>query len=106
MNSSIARKQNQQSVQRSMNRVGTWLMIGAIALVATLPAVAQNSALNEKLASVKQSMAQNAQRLHQYQWTETTQLTVKGDPKPASLNVCHYGPDGQVQKLPLGPPPE
>ena len=70
------------------------------------PTIAQNPQLQEKLAAVKQSAAENQQKLHQYQWTETTQLTLKGDPKPASTNLCHYGPDGQVQKSLISPPPE
>jgi hypothetical protein len=82
------------------------LMVGALTVLATFPAFAQNSAVQEKLASVKQSMAENTQRLHQYQWTETTQLTLKGDPKPPSEKLCQYGPGGQVQKTPIGPPPE
>ncbi len=81
-------------------------MVRALTVLATFPAFAQNSAVQEKLASVKQSMAENTQRLHQYQWTETTQLTLKGDPKPPSEKLCQHGPDGQVQKTPIGPPPE
>ena len=82
------------------------LMFGAVALVTTCPAFAQDSALQERLAAVKQSMADNTQRLHHYQWIETTQLTLRGDQKPPSQNLCQYGPDGQVQKTPIGPPPE
>ncbi|MGC1649343.1 MAG: hypothetical protein WA741_26260 [Candidatus Sulfotelmatobacter sp.] len=82
------------------------LIVGALTVGATFPAFAQNGAVQEKLASVKQSMAENTQRLRQYQWTETTQLTLKGDPKPPSQKLCRYGPDGQVQKTPIGPPPE
>jgi hypothetical protein len=83
------------------------LMIGgAIAFLAVGPAFAQNSELQEKVAAVKQAAAENKQKLLQYQWTETTQLTLKGDPKPASTNLCRYGPDGQVQKNLVSPPPE
>ena len=82
------------------------LMMGTVALVASFPAMAQNSAAQEKLASVKQSMAENTQRLRQYQWTETTQVTLKGDEKPPSQKLCQYGPDDKVQKTPIGPPPE
>ncbi len=82
------------------------LLIGAIALVAGVAAIAQNGELQQKIAAVKQSAAENKQRLRQYQWTETTQLTLKGDPKPATQKLCQYGPDGQVQKTPIGPPPE
>jgi hypothetical protein len=48
----------------------------------------------------------NTQKLHQYQWIETTQLTLKGDEKPPTQDSCQYGPDGTVQKTPIGPPPE
>src|SRR5580700_4876846 len=82
------------------------MVLFALAFVAGLPAVAQNVELLEKLAAVKQAAAENKQKLQQYQWTETTQLTLKGDPKPASEKLCQYGPDGQVQKTPIGAPPE
>ena len=82
------------------------MVLFALAFVAGLPAVAQNVELEQKLAAVKQAAAENKQRLQQYQWTETTQLTLKGDPKPSSEKLCQYGPDGQVQKTPIGPPPQ
>jgi len=85
------------------------LLIGAAMLATFAPALAQTGAggeLQQKVAAVKQSVAENQQRLHQYQWTETTQLTLKGDPKPPSQSACQYGPDGKVVKSPLGPPPE
>jgi len=53
------------------------------------------------LAAVKQSLAQNQQNLHHYQWTETTQVTLKGEPKPPKQFLCQYGADGQVQKTPI-----
>ncbi len=83
-----------------------WLIMGAIALLATVSTLPQNAELQEKLAAVKAVAAQNKQQLHQYQWIETTQLTLKGDQKPPTENSCRYGPDGQVQKTPIGPPPE
>src|SRR5271163_3561675 len=82
------------------------LMIGMVTLVVGFPALAQDSAVQERLAIVKQAMATNAQKLHQYQWIETTQLTLNGDAKPPRQNSCQYGPDGTVQKTPIGPPPQ
>jgi hypothetical protein len=82
------------------------MMWGVLALVASAPVLAQNAEVLQKLAAVKQAAAENKQKLRQYQWTETTQLTLKGDPKPPSQKLCQYGPDGQVQKTPIGPPPE
>jgi hypothetical protein len=95
------------SSTRIVNAIGKRLMLaGAAVLVATIPALPQNPELQEKLAAVKAVAAENKQQLRQYQWIETTQLTLKGDQKPPTQNSCQYGPDGQVQKTPIGPPPE
>jgi hypothetical protein len=82
------------------------MMTGALAFLVSLPAAAQNAEVLQKLAAVKQAAAENKEKLHQYQWIETTQLTLKGDAKPPSQKMCLYGPDGQVQKTLIGPPPE
>jgi hypothetical protein len=85
------------------------LFQAALVVYAVVPAPTQTagdsgSDLQQKLAAVKQSVAENQQKLHQYQWTETTQLTLKGDAKPQRQSLCQYGPDGQVQKTPIGTP--
>ena len=82
------------------------MIIGAVVLLAAAPAFSQNPELQQKLAAVKQAAAENKQKLVQYQWVETTQLTLKGDAKPPTKNSCQYGPDGKVQKTAIGPPPE
>ena len=98
---------DKQSITSATNRTGArWMRIGAVVLAGAFPVFAQESAVQEKMAAVKQSMAENTQKLHQYQWIETTQLTLKGDQKPPSQDSCQYGPDGTVQKTPIGPPPE
>lgn len=84
---------------------GLWI-IAAVVLAATLPSIAQNPELQQKVAAVKQAAAQNKQKLMQYQWVETTQLTLKGDDKPPTRNMCQYGSNGQIIKTPIGPPPE
>lgn len=81
------------------------VMIAVMAMSSAFPLLAQDSAVQERLAAVKQAMAANAQKLHQYQWIETTQVTLNGEQKPATQNSCQYGPDGAVQKTPIGPPP-
>src|SRR5215471_8711042 len=90
---------------KSIGRIVT----GIAALLAASVTLAQtnvNSELQEKVAAVKQAAAENKQRLQQYKWIETTQLSLKGDPKPPTQNSCRYGPDGQVQKTPIGSPPQ
>ena len=82
------------------------IILVALALSPTFSALPQSAELQEKLVAVKQAAAENKQRLLQYQWIETTQLALKGNQKPPMGNSCRYGPDGQVQKTPIGPPPE
>ena len=78
------------------------MILAAVVLATTLPAIAQNGELQQKLMAVKQAAAENKEQLRQYQWIETTQLTLKGDAKPSSQQLCQYGPDGQIQKTPIG----
>jgi hypothetical protein len=82
-----------------------WIMIAAAVLAGALPLVAQMPELQQKLSEVKVAAAQNKRRLMQYQWTETTQLTLKGDDKPPVQNLCQYGSNGQVLKTLMTPPP-
>jgi hypothetical protein len=98
---------DRKSVASTSIRMGAhWIVIAVVALTSAFPVLAQDNAVQEKVAAVKQAMAANTQKLHQYQWIETTQLTLKGDQKPPTENSCQYGPDGTVQKTPIGPPPE
>lgn len=89
--------------------LSTFVFFGIAAAVA-IPAWAQKAAggqggeLQQKLAAVKQSVTQNQQKLHRYQWVETQQLTLKGEAKPPTQQLCSYGPNGQVQKVPIGQP--
>ncbi|MGC1448824.1 MAG: hypothetical protein WA830_02190 [Candidatus Sulfotelmatobacter sp.] len=82
------------------------IIIGALTLLAAFPALPQNPEIQQKVAAAKQAAAENKQKIRQYQWVETTQLTLKGDAKPPTQNSCVYGPDGKVQKTMIGPPPE
>ena len=107
MNHSLAITNGKQFITGTVVQISKRLvMIGAVTLAITFPAISQNTELQEKLAAVKQAAAENKQKLRQYQWVETTQLTLKGDAKPPTKNSCQYGPDGKVQKTPVGPPPQ
>jgi len=107
MNRSLAMTNGKQFIATTVVRISKRLVIiGAVTLGITVPAIAQNSAVQEKVAAVKQAAAENKEKLLQYHWIETTQLTLKGDAKPPTKNSCQYGPDGRVQKTPIGPPPQ
>lgn len=74
-----------------------------MALAVGAEAQAGGAELQQKIAALKQSAAANQQRLHKYQWTEVQQLTLKGETKPQQQFMCQYGPDGKVEKYPMGP---
>jgi hypothetical protein len=107
MNRSVTMNNRRQFLTGTVFRISKRLVIiGAVTLGITVPAMSQNTELQQKVAAVKQAAAENKQKLLQYQWVETTQLTLKGDAKPPTKNSCQYGPDGKVQKTAIGPPPE
>lgn len=58
--------------------------------------------VSQKLADIKASAAENQRRLHQYTWTETSEITVNGRTLPPRVSTCRYGPDGKIQKTPVG----
>jgi hypothetical protein len=63
--------------------------------------------LQQKVAAIKESMAQNQASLRQYTWTAHTEISVKGEVKNQKDESCKYGPDGKVVKtLTSAPPPE
>jgi hypothetical protein len=68
---------------------------------------AVKAALQQRIGEIKQSIGANQAQLRQYAWTETTEIALKGEDKKRSQADCKYGPDGKVQKTPIGaaPPP-
>jgi hypothetical protein len=61
-------------------------------------------AQQDKVAAFKQAMAENQKRLSQYQWIETTIVSMKGEEKSRTQKLCFYGPDGKVQKQQISAP--
>jgi hypothetical protein len=67
--------------------------------------LAQNPALQEKLADIKQSSAANKQALAHYTWLEQQTISLKGEVKKTQQFQVRIGPDGQQQKTELNPQP-
>ena len=79
-------------------------MLVAFSQRAIAQAGAGGGGMEAKLSALKQSAAENKQKLHQYQWIETQQITFKGEAKPQQTFQCSYGANGQVVKIPLNNP--
>jgi hypothetical protein len=60
----------------------------------------------QQVAALKQSLAKSQQLIRQYEWVETTIISLKGEEKARKQQRCYYGADGKVQKVPLGDKPQ
>jgi hypothetical protein len=97
----------------------TWKQVsGAVVAAATLgiggvlqaqqpPAQAAGGGAQDRVGAVKQSLQEGMARIRQYEWVETTIISLKGEEKSRKQNRCYYGADGKVQKTSLdqAPPP-
>jgi hypothetical protein len=79
--------------------------IGALALAGTMPAAAQAPTPADHVAALKANLATSQKLISQYEWTETTAFSLKGEVKSTTQNRCFYGADGKLQKTPVAPPP-
>jgi hypothetical protein len=57
------------------------------------------------VAQLKESLAANQAKLKTYQWTQTTEVSIKGKTRKDEQAQCRYGADGKLQKTPIGPSP-
>lgn len=69
------------------------------------PAVAQQPTPQERIAALKASMAASKEILRQYEWMQTTIVSVDGEEKSREMDRCYYGADGKLQKVPVTTPP-
>jgi len=70
-------------------------------------ALAQQPSVPERVATLKATLAASQVVLKQYEWIETTTVSLKGEEKSRKQNRCYHGADGGVTKVPLtaAPPP-
>ncbi|HRZ34845.1 MAG TPA: hypothetical protein P5534_00600 [Candidatus Paceibacterota bacterium] len=76
--------------------------LGLVALA--LPVLAQQPSAAERAAMLKATMTASQAVLKQYEWVETTVISLKGEEESRQMNRCYYGADGGVQKVPLTTP--
>ena len=85
-------------------------VIGTLSLCLIQPAAAQQppaaAAGKDHVAAIKDSLQKSGAALRQYQWIETTAVSLKGEEKSRTQVSCAYLPDGKVAKTPLAAPPQ
>jgi hypothetical protein len=78
--------------------------VSALCLGLVAGASAQQPAPEERVAVLKKSLQENQARLRQYEWVETTVVSLKGEEKSRTQKRCYYGADGKVQKTAIAEP--
>ena len=56
---------------------------------------------DQMVAALKQNLAESQKRLRQYEWIETTAISLKGEEKSRKQQRVYYGADGKLVKTPL-----
>lgn len=92
MNAQLARSVCSSTITLSLTAAFVALVLSAP------PAMAQNAALQARLADIKQASAANKQALSRYTWQESQTTSIKGEVKKQQLFLVRVGPDGQQQK--------
>ena len=66
------------------------------------------SAVQERVGALKATLAASQAALRQYEWIETTVVSLKGEEKSRKQQRCYYGADGTLQKIVVdaSPPPD
>ncbi len=76
------------------------MLVGSLAL----PVFAQQPTVGERVIALKTNLEQSQNALRQYEWIETTVVSLKGEEKSRKQSACYYGADGKVTKVLLTPP--
>src|SRR4026207_1487609 len=59
---------------------------------------------DQLVAALKQNLGESQKRLRQYEWIETTAISLKGEEKSRKQQRVYYGADGKLTKSPIGEP--
>jgi len=84
------------------------LVIAGVSIV-TMLSVASGAAQapptpDQVVATLKQNLQESQKRLRQYEWVETTVISLKGEEKARKQQRAYYGADGKLTKVPIGEP--
>ncbi|HWY58618.1 MAG TPA: hypothetical protein VNZ03_29410 [Terriglobales bacterium] len=79
------------------------ITVAAISIALLTPTIvkSQSPEVQQRVAALKQSVARDQQSIRQYEWIETTVISLKGEEKSRQQKQCYYGAEGSLQKVPV-----
>lgn len=90
---------NSHEIQRHIGMAIIPLLLTCTSLAQTQQ---EPESLQQKIQQMQQAAANTEKQLRDYQWIETTTVTIDGNPRPPKQSMCKYAADGTLQKTPLG----
>jgi hypothetical protein len=92
-----------------VRRIAGICVLAAVLATSSGMAAAQapQPSLQERVANLKATFVASQAALRQYEWIETTVVSVNGEQKSSKQQRCYYGADGALQKVLIdaSPPP-
>lgn len=90
-----------------LRKIGISILAGVLAASGIAVAQAPQPSLQERVAALKTTFAMSQANLRQYEWIETTVVSLNGEEKSRKQQRCYYGADGVLQKVVVdaSPPP-
>jgi hypothetical protein len=87
--------------------IGICLLAASLAGSGIVAAQAPPASLQDRVAAIKTAFAVSQASLRQYEWIETTVVSLNGEEKSRKQQRCYYGADGVLQKVLVdsSPPP-
>lgn len=77
-----------------------------IASYGVVSAQTQQPSVSDRVAAIKTELATSQAVLKDYEWIETTVVSLKGDEKSRTQQRCYYGAEGGIQKVEVSETPE
>ena len=88
------------------NHLALAIFAAGIVTAWSLAGTAQTAPSPDQIvASLKQNLGESQKRLRQYEWIETTAISLKGEEKSRKQQRVYYGADGTLTKTPIGAAP-
>lgn len=85
-----------------VSRLAAWTLALLVSASVPVNSRAQGSELEQRLAEIKQSSANNKQLLAQYTWIEHDAVILRGEQKKQEEFTVRLGADGKPVKSPMG----
>ena len=87
-------------------RLAVGVLLCGLWSVPPVSAQAGDPNLLREVAEVRTVVARNDEALHQYTWTEHTEVLVKGEVKSSNAVTCRYDRSGKLTRTPIGEAPK